>query len=325
MQAGGILLLIIFYLEEKHSYLVSKNISICTESQGACEQDYMILENTMLPVMQCSGNGGFVREDFSLERWRNESGISKNDSLRSVDVSELFEYIGLSYYLLSDRCNRSIDPYIPATKGWNSCTKLKHGLVGILRTETVVYNLAAENSYMILLTISVCLEANGNCIVTQIILDGLKIGKEVCDRSNDNEFSLAAWLDEKNIPRSTDRLPVWAEVQIKQDLRIHQFLKSESCNHTVSSNNGCGLSNIKVIPVGREDSLSCIVSTDCTSVECCVNLPILNTSVVIVFEINQCRNNLKMKIDNLTQNLKLSEVFYGESSSFGLNGIVKRK
>lgn len=74
---------------------------------------------------------------------------------------------------------------------------------------------------------------------------------------------------------------------------------------------GRGFSYIKVIPVGREDSLWCSVTTDCTSVECCVNLPILNTSVLIVFEMNQCRNNLKLQIENLIQNLKLSEVFYG--------------
>ncbi|XP_052081234.1 uncharacterized protein LOC127719258 [Mytilus californianus] len=133
--------IIIDYLEEKHSYLVSKNISICTESQGTCEQDYVILENTMLPVLQCSSDGGFVKEDFSLERWRNESGISKNDSLTSVDVSQLFEYIGLSYYLLSTRCNRSIDPYIPATKGWNSFCPSTEGLKNL--SEPVSCNLDA--------------------------------------------------------------------------------------------------------------------------------------------------------------------------------------
>ncbi|VDI36613.1 Hypothetical predicted protein, partial [Mytilus galloprovincialis] len=300
--------LIIYYLEKEHSYLVSKNISICTESQDTCEQNYVILENMMLPILQCSNNDGFIKEDFSLERWRNESGFSSNDSLTSVDVSELFEYIGLSYYLLSTRCNRSSDPYIPSVKGWNSLcinnedltnltgpvscnldsicnkisccvdvenldrtieislsidhcnskltlqlerlsidvslvdykwgTQLEHGLVGVVNTETTIYNLAAENNYMVYMTVLVCLESNDTCAVDEVILDGVKFSKGVCDRSMENEFSLAAWLDEKGLPKSIESLPVWAEVQLKQELNIDKFLKPESCSHTLASSNG---------------------------------------------------------------------------------------
>ncbi|XP_063408925.1 uncharacterized protein LOC134692405 [Mytilus trossulus] len=384
--------LIIYHLEKEHSYLISKNISICTESLDTCEQNYVILENMLLPILQCSNNGGFIKEDFSLERWRNESGFSLNDSLTSVDVSELFEYIGLSYYLLSTRCNRSSDPYIPSIKGWNSLcinnedltnltgsvscnldstcnkisccvdienldrtmeislsidhcnsrltlqlerlsidvslvdykwgTQLEHGLVGVVNTETIIYNLAAENNYMVYLTVLICLESNDTCSVDEVILDGVKFSKGVCDRSMENEFSLDAWLDEKSLPKSTESLPLWAEVQLKQDLNIDKFLKPQSCSHTLASSNDCGSAIIKVVPTDRHDRFSCRLSLDCTSVECCINLPILDTSVSIVFEINECRNNLRLQIDNLKQDLKLSDVLYGQKNIFGLFGIV---
>lgn len=51
---------------------------------------------------------------------------------------------------------------------------------------------------------------------------------------------------------------------------------------------------------------------DCKSVECCVNLPVLNTSVTTVFRIDECRNNLRLEIGNLVHSFKLSEILYGK-------------
>ncbi|CAG2247494.1 unnamed protein product [Mytilus edulis] len=106
--------LIIEYLEEKHSYLVSKNISICTESQGTCDQDYVILENTMLPVLQCSSDGGFVKEVCpSTDGPENLSGpVSCNldaacNKIRCcVDVEDLGRAMEVSMSL--DHCNSKL-------------------------------------------------------------------------------------------------------------------------------------------------------------------------------------------------------------------------
>ncbi|VDI15760.1 Hypothetical predicted protein [Mytilus galloprovincialis] len=385
--------LVIYYLEREHSYLVSKNISICTESQNTCEQNYVIVENLMLPILQCSNNGGFVNKDFSLSNWKSERGLAKNDNLTSIAVAELFEYLGLSYYLLSMKCNHYSDSYSPSTTGWKSlCTEneelpplsgdvrcnmgytcdtvsccvdvedlgrtmavslsidhcnrkltlqlerlseeislvdykwgtlIKHGLVGVLKTEIVVYNLAAENSYMVYFNILVCLEANGTCSVNEVILDGRKIIKEVCDRSKENEFSLAAWLEGKSLRKSAKSLPVWAEVQLKQDLKIDQFLKENPCNLKSYNENECQSADMKVLPADKNSSFTCILSMDCKSVECCVNLPVLNTPVTTVFRIDECRNNLRLEIGNLVHSFKLSEILYGNHYTFGLLGIVK--
>ncbi|CAC5398334.1 unnamed protein product [Mytilus coruscus] len=205
-------------------------------------------------------------------------------------------------------------------------TLMKHELVGVLRTEIVVYNLAAENSYMVFFTILVCLEANGTCSVNEVILNGRKIIKEVCDRSKGNEFSLAAWLEEKNLPKSGGILLDWAEVQLKQDLKIDQFLKTAPCYVYFFYNfNGCENADVKVTPADHYSSYSCIISENCQSVHCCVNLPTLNTKVTTVFRINQCRNNLRLEIDNLVHDFKLSEILYGNVYTFGLFGIVNIK
>lgn len=69
---------------------------------------------------------------------------------------------------------------------------------------------------------------------------------------------------------------------------------------------------MKVTPEDHYNSFSCIISKDNKSVECCVNLTFLNTSVRTVFRIIQCRNNLRLEIDNLVHNFKLSEISYGK-------------
>lgn len=65
---------------------------------------------------------------------------------------------------------------------------------------TMIYNLAAENNYMVYMKVLVCLESNANCSINEVILDGVKFSKEVCDRSIENgkeyfHFSLQKFLE----------------------------------------------------------------------------------------------------------------------------------
>ncbi|XP_052083599.1 uncharacterized protein LOC127720898 [Mytilus californianus] len=289
----------------------------------------------MLPILQCSHNGGFVKEVCT----ENEELPSMSGEVRCnmgytcdtvsccVDIVDLDRTMEVS--LSIDHCNRKLTLQLErlseeiSLMDYKWGTLIKHGLVGVLRTEIVVYNLAAENSYMVYFNILVCLEANGTCSVNEVILDGRKIIKEVCDRSKENEVSLAAWLEGKSLPKSSESLPVWAEFQLKQDLKIDQFLKENPCNLKSYNENECQSADMKVLPEDKNSSFSCIVSKDCKSVECCVNLPVLNTSVTPVFSIEECRNILILEIDNLVHNLKLSEILYGNHYTFGLLGIVK--
>ena len=46
-------------IEEQHSYLISMNVTVCTESQESCEQNYVVLDDVMLPILQCQWQQGF--------------------------------------------------------------------------------------------------------------------------------------------------------------------------------------------------------------------------------------------------------------------------
>ena len=46
-------------IELEHAYLMSMNVSVCTESQQPCEQNYVVLNNVLLPILQCEWDTGF--------------------------------------------------------------------------------------------------------------------------------------------------------------------------------------------------------------------------------------------------------------------------
>jgi hypothetical protein len=74
--------------------------------------------------------------DFSFHKWMDENKLTQ-DNLADNDVSKLFSYLGLSYYLNPGSCNGSRSPYYPSQHGWNKSKfflvychfrKIKHSL-----------------------------------------------------------------------------------------------------------------------------------------------------------------------------------------------------
>jgi hypothetical protein len=43
-----------------NAYIIDLSIALCTESGQACEQDYVITENMLLPKKQCAWDSDFV-------------------------------------------------------------------------------------------------------------------------------------------------------------------------------------------------------------------------------------------------------------------------
>ena len=79
-----------FTVEEltlEHAYLVDLNVSVCTESAQACEQDYIITKNVILPKKQCDWDAGFV--DPSKSHFCQYSILSKlNPEYRKTCVNQ---------------------------------------------------------------------------------------------------------------------------------------------------------------------------------------------------------------------------------------------
>jgi hypothetical protein len=45
------------------------NVTVCTESQESCEQNYVVLDDVMLPILQCQWQQGFNVASKSMVGW----------------------------------------------------------------------------------------------------------------------------------------------------------------------------------------------------------------------------------------------------------------
>lgn len=59
---------IIKKIEKEHAYLMSMNITVCTDIHRPCEQTYVVLENALFPIVQCSPYAEFAVKSKYLLR-----------------------------------------------------------------------------------------------------------------------------------------------------------------------------------------------------------------------------------------------------------------
>lgn len=65
----------------------------------------------------------------------------------------------------------------------------------------------------------------------------------------------------------------------------------------------------------NEESVNCVMSS-CYGFICCVNTPILSTSVQISWEIQECRNRINLQIEKMKKTIKLDNFNFGKKSHF---------
>ncbi|XP_076085509.1 uncharacterized protein LOC143056309 [Mytilus galloprovincialis] len=98
------------------------NVAVCTESALACEQDYVIAQNVLLPKKQCTWDAGFVHQNLSLTQFKADNKISGN--LKSYDASRFLDEAFVSFYLLATPCDRSGNLYSSGTNGWTTACSI---------------------------------------------------------------------------------------------------------------------------------------------------------------------------------------------------------
>ncbi|XP_076085326.1 uncharacterized protein LOC143056125 [Mytilus galloprovincialis] len=106
----------VYDIESEYAYLLDMNVSVCTESAKACEQDYLIAQNVLLPKKQCTWDAGFVHQNLSLTQFKADNQISGN--LESYDASRFLDEAFVSFSLLATPCDRKGDLYSSSTNGW---------------------------------------------------------------------------------------------------------------------------------------------------------------------------------------------------------------
>ncbi|VDI06314.1 Hypothetical predicted protein [Mytilus galloprovincialis] len=124
-------------LSEENLYIVNMNISVCFESKGPCAiESAVILQNSLIPKMQCNFTHGFNIQGFSLSRWLTERDLKGTKTIPKFIVSQMMEYLDLSSYLHDTSCNRQVAPWGPNFDGWMKECKTPISVPYLKETET---------------------------------------------------------------------------------------------------------------------------------------------------------------------------------------------
>ncbi|CAC5422115.1 unnamed protein product [Mytilus coruscus] len=103
----------------QYIFNVDFNISIQFDP-GLKISKYEILQNASLAQPFCDWNTGFRTNEFSLNKWLQDSKIPTTDVLTKPMASQLIETLGIGNLIDSSSCERSHSKYSPSVNGWKS-------------------------------------------------------------------------------------------------------------------------------------------------------------------------------------------------------------
>ncbi|KAL5013968.1 hypothetical protein ScPMuIL_008238, partial [Solemya velum] len=198
-------------------------------------------------------------------------------------------------------------------------------LFGVLRIDYSIEDMRADNEYLGNLRLRLCYEASGNCSVDLMVLDNTRLLKLPCtwDRQFLTEdFSFLSWLRDEGVDvphgEKLDSHLVW---QLMDDLGIAAYLEDKQCNRSsgiYESAGGDGWRTINCLEFGNRtdlgrSSLTCVLGSDCTHVDCCVDVDRIRSSFHTVIAIDSCSLILTVGIEKLVVNIPLLDYQWGKS------------
>ncbi|KAK3609658.1 hypothetical protein CHS0354_035943 [Potamilus streckersoni] len=102
-------------LLSSRKFLLDLKLSICfNDTEGECYLQQQLFSNTILSAVQCDYNHGFALPNFTFGNWLKAAYGNIYDSsinLPTLVQDRLLEQLGISPYLLSDRCSHAQVPY----------------------------------------------------------------------------------------------------------------------------------------------------------------------------------------------------------------------
>ncbi|CAC5374575.1 unnamed protein product [Mytilus coruscus] len=206
-------------------------------------------------------------------------------------------------------------------------------LFGFVRMEFTAVDLVVEGDYMLDLVLRVCMEADADttvlCFININVLTKYRLPKEQCDWDFNffvSGFSLNSWLANNNYTR-TEPLPLTVSAKLLSHLNVQSYLNHPTCQQEGSLyttagtrwNNVCG-KEID-LPMLSED-IVCRVNDSCTTIDCCVNVPLLNQTFNFYLDIDPCYQEVTVGIEKMLTTQKLLDGYtFGSFHNFTLLGV----
>ncbi|XP_053398282.1 uncharacterized protein LOC128556671 [Mercenaria mercenaria] len=210
--------------------------------------------------------------------------------------------------------------------GYNWGTADTISLSGIISMKYAIYDVSAENVFIIDLEISVCPDAISACLFDGIILNKQRIKKEQCnweDTSIDADFNLTSWMYNRGL--DLDAFSVHGTRYLMETLGIDTLLLQPSCNlqdriyEEDVLDTDCSMAKpfSSLMPLA-----ACRLSSECTHLECCLDTPYVNQHFKVEFDFDPCNYKYTIIIEQFRYENNLFNVDLATEHTFSLLGVV---
>ncbi|XP_063420822.1 uncharacterized protein LOC134706043 [Mytilus trossulus] len=317
-------------------------------------KDHVLSVNDMKDLMDTLGITDFLqKQPCKTSEWINECnqsmaalpsntgpiGCHISDTCSSVDCCITLEKIGWSFetFVNIEPCLFKLTVAIEQLQFSKWLFDYEWGypvqvwLFGFIRMELSIVDLTAEEQYLIDLTLSVCMEADKSipCELSVQIFNKYKLPKQKCNWNTGffiENFSLQSWLLEEGFP-DVSPLPAYTVSQLFSDLHVAAYLLDNSCQMDVAIyqdgwNSEC---NSDLTLPALPSNIACQVFETCTSIECCVEIPLLNSTLNFYLDVDTCRSSVTVGIERLYHKYSLLDYTFGETENFNLFGVTRLK
>ncbi|XP_046562951.1 uncharacterized protein LOC124271844 [Haliotis rubra] len=201
---------------------------------------------------------------------------------------------------------------------------------GVIRVNYIINRLMSDKKLEVTASVSVCLKQN-ECLFSKTFLDKAKIPQPLCDweaRLQQRNFSLTNWVSGKGLSSTVSTLTETLISQLMDDLGVSQYLVSSACDQSASPYSPAGINNwnkecsSRAVP-SLPDSVRCHLTSNCSTVDCCVDVSLINRTIQAKFDVDICNLQITMTIEKLSYTVSLMEYEWGTEGHFILGDMTR--
>ncbi|KAK3609657.1 hypothetical protein CHS0354_035942 [Potamilus streckersoni] len=203
-------------------------------------------------------------------------------------------------------------------------------LNGVLRTKFSIYQVLADKYYLLNLRLTSSLNAVGvGDIIVDVFHESMLPMNNGCSWNKpftDSGFSLINW--KKSYDLDNMALPFYGQLQLLTDINIAKYLLDNQCQRPAQepmqvqgwNTTACTSQNVTVKSMNYT---SCRLKNYCTGVECCMDVDIVSRTFHTYLFLDECNFSLKVGVEKLQFEVRLSEIEFGIPQTVSLNGFFR--
>ncbi|KAL5015120.1 hypothetical protein ScPMuIL_009390 [Solemya velum] len=212
--------------------------------------------------------------------------------------------------------------------------ELKHyWMYGFIRIDLKLVDLVGRQMFLLDLDLRVCMNGDeGDCAFSSKVFNNTQVSKRACDWVTgylDDEFSFGDWLENAQVDLDPgEALDMVLGTQLLATLGIDNFMSGTPCRRNVAPyglatdgwTRDC-LQEVKVPPL--YDPITCVLSTSCTGVDCCVDIDVLGKAINTFVDLDACAYTMDIGIEKLKFRTSLLGYKWGEMKQIDLFGVFR--